>query len=71
MFELQCYRKVQTSGREKNTMISDAKKGYFGLFLLFLALGLLSACSTGEEVKEKVQIIYSGNMWGYLEPCPT
>ncbi len=41
------------------------------LFLLLLALGSFWACSSPQVAVDKVQVVYSGNMWGYLEPCPT
>jgi len=53
-------------------MIWETRKSHLW-FLLFLLLAfiLFSACSPPEKTKDKIQIIYSGNIWGYLEPCPT
>ncbi len=53
-------------------MIWDECRRYSPLFLLLLlAFSLFYACSSPQVAVDKVQVIYSGNMWGYLEPCPT
>jgi len=51
-------------------MIWRKRGGYF-LLLLFMFFNLFYACSSPQKAKNKIQVIYSGNMWGYLEPCPT